>query len=282
MTILEFKQLFKNELSILYTNSESAHLYDIFIEKITGLDPFNQRRHPQQQLQPSEEKQLHDVICELKTGKPYQQILGETEFYGLRFYVDENVLIPRPETEELLELAIEKLKNSGYNSPKIIDIGTGSGVIPIILKKHFPDAHVTSVDFSEFALKTAQKNAELHQVSIQFIHHDYLNFELEEIYDVIISNPPYIGLEEEVEIDDSVKDFEPKIALFSPTSDALIFYRKIAQDAVKNLKKGGWIFLEINQKLGKETLGLYQNDNFENAELFKDISGNDRFTVVRK
>lgn len=282
MTILEFKQLFKNELSILYTNSESAQLCDIFIEKITGLDPFNQRRHLQQQLQLSEEKQLRDVICDLKTGKPYQQILGETEFYGLRFYVDENVLIPRPETEELLELAIEKLKNSGYTSPKIIDIGTGSGVIPIILKRHFPDAQVYSVDFSECALKTAQKNAELHEVLIQFIHRDYLNFELEEIYDVIISNPPYIGLEEEVEIDDSVKDFEPKIALFSPTSDALIFYRKIAQDAVKNLKKGGCIFLEINQKLGKETLGLYQNENFENAELFKDISGNDRFIVVRK
>lgn len=282
MTILEFKQLFKNKLSILYTDSESAQLYDIFIEKITGLDPFSQRRHLQQQVQPSEEKQLCDVICDLKTGKPYQQILGETEFYGLRFYVDENVLIPRPETEELLELAIEKLKNSGYNSPKIIDIGTGSGVIPIILKKHFPNAQVYSVDFSESALKTAQKNADLHEVLIQFIHSDYLSFELEEMYDVIISNPPYIGLDEEIEIEDSVKDFEPKIALFSPTSDALIFYRKIAQDAVKNLKKGGWIFLEINQKLGKETLDLYQNENFENAELLKDISGNDRFIVVRK
>lgn len=282
MTILEFKQFFKDKLSTLYTDSEGAQLYDIFIEKITGLDPFNQRRHLQQQLQPSEENQLHDVICDLKTGKPYQQILGETEFYGLRFYVDENVLIPRPETEELLELAIEKLKNSGYTSPKIIDIGTGSGIIPIILKSHFPDAQVSSVDFSESALKTAQKNAELHEVSIQFIHHDYLNFELEEIYDVMISNPPYIGMEEEIEIEDSVKDFEPKMALFSPTSDALIFYRKIAQDAVKKLKKGGWIFLEINQKLGKETLDLYQNENFENAELFKDISGNDRFIVVRK
>lgn len=282
MTILEFKQLFKDELSKCYTHSESSQLFKIFIEKIVGLDSFNQRKYFQQLLQPAEEYQLQNVISELKSGKPYQQILGETEFYGLTFFLDENVLVPRPETEELIEITIQKIRSLGWKSPKILDIGTGSGVIPILLKKYFPQAEISSIDFSENALKTAQKNANFHKVDVQFIHVDYLKFELKDEYDIIISNPPYIGIEEEIEIADSVKEFEPKMALFSPTSDALIFYRKIAKDAEKNLKKGGLMFLEINQKLGAETLNLYQNSHFEWAKLEKDLSQNDRFVLAKK
>ncbi len=217
-------------------------------------------------------------MSELKTGKPYQHILGETEFYGMTFFVNENVLIPRPETEELLEIAINKIQSSGLKLQglKILDIGTGSGVIPLVLKKQFPNAYISSIDFSEKALEVAKRNASFHQLDINLIHADYLNFDLNEMYDVIISNPPYIGIEEDDEIADSVKGFEPTMALFSPTSDALIFYRKIAKDAEKHLNKNGFLFLEINQKLGCETLELYQNI-FSNAELIKDISGNDRF-----
>ncbi|SHF97487.1 peptide chain release factor N(5)-glutamine methyltransferase [Chryseobacterium vrystaatense] len=283
MTISEFKKYFKTELSELYNDSESAFLCAVFIEKIVGFDSFHQRRLSDQELLIEDEKQLTEVISILKTGKPYQQILGETEFYGMVFFVDEHVLIPRPETEELLEMAINTIHNSELRPQdlKILDIGTGSGVIPLVLKKHFPEAQVSSIDFSEKALETAQRNAEYHQLEINFIHADYLNFKLTENYDVIISNPPYIGMDEEIEIADSVKEFEPTMALFSPVQDALIFYRKIAQDSKQHLKDNGLLFLEINQKLGSETLDLY-HEHFSESHLIKDLSENDRFIFGKK
>ncbi len=282
MTISAFKKYFKTELSDLYTESESTFLSSLFIHQIVGFDHFNQRRFSEQELLIDDEEKLCHLVSELKTGRPYQQILGETEFYGMKFFVDENVLIPRPETEELLEIAIREIQSSKFKIQglKILDIGTGSGVIPLVLKKHFPEAEVSSIDFSEKALETAQRNRDYHQLKIEFIHADYLHFELVDNYDIIISNPPYIGMEEEIEIADSVKEFEPKMALFSPTSDALIFYRKIAEDAKKHLNKDGFLFLEINQKLGPETLELYQD--FSNAQLLKDLSENDRFIYGRK
>lgn len=282
MTISEFKIYFKKELLELYTESESAALYSIFVNKLVGFDKYLQRRFENHPLLESHIEDLEKVLSELKAGKPYQQILGETEFYGLKFSMDENVLIPRPETEELLELAIEKIKNNFQNKAlKILDIGTGSGIIPIVLKKKFPDATVSAIDYSEKALKVAQKNADFHKVEIKFIHQDYLNENLNQKYDIIISNPPYIGIDEEHEIADSVKDFEPKMALFSPTSNALVFYEKIAKDCKKYLSENGMIFLEINQKLGDETLQLYQ-EILANVHLMKDISGNDRFVWGKK
>lgn len=283
MTISEFKKYFKTELSGLYNDSESTFLCSVFIQKIVGFDSFHQRRLSHQELLIDDEKQLMEAVSSLKTGRPYQQILGETEFYGMLFFVDENVLIPRPETEELLEMVIREIRSSKLNAQnlKILDIGTGSGVIPLILKKYFPQAEVSSVDFSEKALETAKRNAEHHQLEINFIHADYLNFELSENYDIIISNPPYIGIEEEFEIADSVKEFEPKMALFSPVQDALIFYRKIAEDSKQYLKDNGLLFLEINQKLGPETLELY-TQHFSEAHLIKDLSENDRFILGKK
>ena len=281
MTILEFKRYFKSELSELYTEAESAQLYSVFLYEKTGFDRFQQRRFAHQELLISDEEELQEITSELKTGKPYQQILGHTEFYGKKFFVDENVLIPRPETEELVELAINKIRDSRFEilDFKILDIGTGSGIIPITLKRFFPNAEISAIDISEKALEIAKKNAEFHQANIEFIQQDYLNTKLEENYDIIISNPPYIGIEENIEIEDSVKGFEPNIALFSPTSDALIFYRKIAEDAKKNLNEEGLIFLEINQKLGNETLELFKN--FKENQLIKDLSGNDRFVFAK-
>jgi release factor glutamine methyltransferase len=280
MTISAFKQHFITSVSDFYTESESIFLFSIFIEKIVGLDSFQQRRFSHQELLIDDEKQLLEVIAALQTNMPYQHVLGETDFYGMTFFVDENVLIPRPETEELLEIAIREIRAlpTQPSELKILDIGTGSGIIPLVLKKHFPQAVVSSIDFSEKALETARKNAAFHEFDIHFIHSDYLNIELSETYDVIISNPPYIGIEEESEIADSVKEFEPMMALFSPTADALIFYRKIAEDSKKHLNKNGLLFLEINQKLGPETLELYK-DVFSKVELVKDLSGNDRFIV---
>ncbi|UOE39097.1 peptide chain release factor N(5)-glutamine methyltransferase [Chryseobacterium oryzae] len=283
MKFKEIKAIFSQQLSDLYSESESNFMFQIFAEKILDLNAFQQRQFLNEEISEKNKEKFLEIISELKTGKPYQQILGETEFYGMKIFVDKNVLIPRPETEELLEFAIKTIQNTDFSAHnfKILDIGTGSGIIPLVLKKHFPSAEIISIDFSEKALEIAKKNAEYHHLNINFIHADYLNLHLDQNFEVIISNPPYIGIDEETEIEDSVKEFEPKMALFSPTSDPLIFYRKIAQDSNHHLIKNGLVFLEINQKLGKETLALYQN-NFSNAELIQDLSGNDRFIFAVK
>lgn len=278
MTLLELKQLFKKELTHLYSEEEISELYAIFCSHFLHLTKMELRSFGEKLLSENEVNQFETAVKELKTGKPFQQILGETEFYGLQFFVNENVLIPRPETEELLELAIQKIQSSTFKNQglKILDIGTGSGIIPIVLKKKFPRATISAIDFSEKALEVAQKNANTHQTEIEFIHQDYLNSNLSEVYDVIISNPPYIGMDEEIEIEDSVKGFEPLMALFSPTSNALIFYEKIAEDCKNHLSENGMVFLEINQKLGFETRDLFV-PVLSKAELLTDLSGNDRF-----
>ena len=283
MIYQDYKIYFKKEISANYTEAESSILFEIFLEHLTDLNKIELRKVITQEIEKTHSVELQNIIEQLKTGKPYQQILGETEFYGLKFFVDEHVLIPRPETEELLELAIKKMQDPRckIQDLKVLDIGTGSGIIPIVLKKHFPNSEISAIDFSEKALKTAQRNADFHEVEINFIYQDYLNQNLTEVYDVIISNPPYIGIEEEDEIADSVKEFEPKMALFSPTSNALIFYEKIAEDCKNHLAKDGLVFLEINQKLGKETLELFTKV-LKEAELIEDVSGNERIVWGRK
>lgn len=285
VTLIEVKESFSKELQPIYSEGEIIELFAIFCGHLLGLNKIEIRNSVDKIITAEQLLTFESALKDLKTGKPFQQILGETEFYGLRFFVDENVLIPRPETEELLELAIieiqrSKLKVKGFGL-KILDIGTGSGIIPIVLKKKFPEAEITAIDFSELALKMARKNADFHLVNINFLHQDYLNENLGEIYDIIISNPPYIGIDEEVEIEDSVKEFEPTMALFSPNSNALIFYEKIARDCKNHLSKNGLVFLEINQKLGVETRDLF-SPVLSEVELVKDISGNDRFVWGQK
>lgn len=282
MKISDLKFLFQNELSELYSKSEIEELFSVFCENYLELNRVELRINLDKDLSEINSKQFLEAISALKTGKPFQQILGETEFYGMKFFVNEHVLIPRPETEELLELVIETIKDLRLKVEglKIMDIGTGSGIIPIVLKKYFPETQVSAIDISEDALKIAKRNADFHKTEINFIQKDYLNEKLDDIYDIIISNPPYIGIDENIEIEESVKGFEPNIALFSPTSDDLIFYRKIAKDSENHLSENGMIFLEINQKLGRETLELFQN--FSESILLKDISGNDRMIFARK
>ena len=278
MTLEKLKTYFIKEISGQYSEAEGKILFEIFAEKYLEINTIQQRAQKQLKLSALNTALFERAITDLKSGKPYQQILGEAEFFGLKFFVDEYVLIPRPETEELLELAIEKIKKFGAKRANfsVLDIGTGSGIIPIMLKKHFPEAEISALDFSKNALKIARKNADFHNVEINFMHQNYLEENLTEAYDVIISNPPYIGIEEEDEIAASVKEFEPKMALFSPTPNALVFYEKIAKDCRKNLSTNGMVFLEINQKLGKKTAELFA-DVLSEVELVKDISGNERF-----
>ncbi|WP_124640554.1 MULTISPECIES: peptide chain release factor N(5)-glutamine methyltransferase [Amniculibacterium] len=280
MNLKQLQEKFESELQNKYTREECIELFVIFVQECLSLERFQIRSQSDLKINSENTSFFEKAIAELKTGKPFQQILGCTEFFGLKFYVDEHVLIPRPETEELLELAISKIKNWNKKNIRILDIGTGSGIIPIVLKKHFQNAQITALDFSEKALEMAKKNSNFHKVDISFIHQNYLKADLQDRWDIIISNPPYIGKDEYHQIDDEVKNFEPNMALFSPTSDPLIFYKKIAQDALEKLNPEGMIFLEINQILGPETLDIFKN--FDTKELIKDISGNDRMIFVQK
>ncbi|MCL1668785.1 peptide chain release factor N(5)-glutamine methyltransferase [Elizabethkingia ursingii] len=279
MKIQELQQLYSKELTLLYSESEIQKLFTYLAEEYLKYNSIQLKMYADQDVDNPQELQFTLALEQLKSGKPYQQILGKAYFYGEEFLVNENVLIPRPETEELIEVILDKLPAD--KKLKIQDIGTGSGCIAITIAKHLKQANVYALDYSEKALEIAKKNAALHNVNIHFIQQDYLNTELSEVFDVIISNPPYIGTEEEVDIENSVKDFEPMMALFAPQNDVLAFYRKIANDTDNNLADGGYIFLEINQKLGPETLELYKNKLSE-AYLLKDISDNDRMIWGRK
>ena len=279
MKIQELQQIYSKELTLLYSENEIQKLFTYFAEEYLQYNSIQLKMYADQEVEEAQKLQFTQALEELKSGKPYQQILGKAYFYGEEFFVNENVLIPRPETEELIELILEKLPAD--KKLKILDIGTGSGCIAITIAKHLKQANVYALDYSKKALEMVKKNAVLHNVNIHFIQQDYLNTELSEVFDVIISNPPYIGTEEEVDIENSVKDFEPMMALFAPQNDVLAFYRKIANDTDNKLADGGYIFLEINQKLGPETLKLYKNKLSE-AHLLKDISDNDRMIWGRK
>jgi release factor glutamine methyltransferase len=227
-----------------------------------------------------------ELLNQLKKEIPIQYLLGNTEFFGLPFIVNENVLIPRPETEELVDWIIEREKRierlkgekkEGQRVVKILDIGTGSGCIGISLAKNLPTADVFALDVSPDALKVAKLNAERNGVSVTFLEKDILQTEdLLEQFDLIVSNPPYVRNLEKHEIRNNVLDHEPHIALFVDDIDALLFYRKIALLATKNLINGGQLFFEINQYLGTEMIALLTASGFSDIELRKDIYGNDR------
>ncbi len=232
-------------------------------------------------------KQWKSIVADLKRQKPIQYILGETEFFGLKFEVNENTLIPRPETEELVQWIIDDEKKREYKTGcKILDIGTGSGCIAVSLAKNIPRTEVFAIDVSEQALTTAIKNASINAVNVHFINANVLalddlnNFHADTghptFFDVIVSNPPYVRNLEKAEIKPNVLEYEPHLALFVEDTDALLFYRKIAQLALKNLSPKGKLYFEINQYLGNETVQLLESLGFKNIELRKDIYGNDR------
>jgi release factor glutamine methyltransferase len=230
----------------------------------------------------SELLKFNFAIKDLKNNKPIQYILGKTEFYGLPFRVNPHVLIPRPETEELVDLIIRENKG---NTLRILDIGTGSGCIPITLKKHLTAAEIHALDVSAEAIQVARENAELNEASLQFWHYDIRNEGKgwkEGLFDLIVSNPPYVLLAEKTGMEARVLNHEPALALFVEEGDPLFFYRRIMAFASLFLNAGGKLYLEINRALGKEMTGLLKKSGYTDIQLYKDLNGNDRILRASK
>jgi release factor glutamine methyltransferase len=278
MTIKHYRDYFIQELTPLYVVGEAESFFYLILEAKHQLKRVDIALQPDLAFSETELESWSSILEQLKKEIPVQYILGVTHFYGLEFEVNSAVLIPRPETEELVDWIIQNSKLKAQNSKlKILDIGTGSGCIAIALAKNLPNAQVFALDVSEKALATAKKNAEKNQVQLTFIHQSILEtVDLAQEFDIIVSNPPYVRELEKQEIKKNVLDNEPHLALFVEDNDALIFYRKIAQLAQKNLNPKGQLYFEINQYLGQEMLDLLRGMGFKNCELRQDIYGNDR------
>ena len=261
----------------LYEVNEIGSLTLLAIGEITGFNNAKIKAFPELALSVNETTKLEHVLKELRTGKPIQYIFGKTEFYGLPFLVNPSVLIPRPETEELVDWVINSL-HSEINNGHILDIGTGSGCIAISLKKHLPGFKVSGIDISTAAIQTASENAKLNHAEVNFLGEDILKPKaiISEKYKVIISNPPYVTLIDKRQMHTNVTDFEPHNALFVPDDDPLIFYRVIANFALSRLEQNGLLFFEINESYGKETINLLAALGFKEIILRKDMSGRDR------
>ncbi len=278
MKIKEYRSHFLQELSVFNDQAEAESFFYLILEKKQMLKRIDLALQPDLNFSESELIEWNFLLEQLKLEKPIQYLLGETSFYGLTFEVNENVLIPRPETEELVDWIVSNNQmTDDVGVIKILDIGTGSGCIAVSLAKNLPNAQVFAIDISEKALEIAKKNAEINNVRVNFIVQDILKTEdLLQEFNIIVSNPPYVRNLEKVEINKNVLDNEPHLALFVEDNNALIFYQKIAELAEKNLIPSGQLYFEINQYLGKEMIELLAKLNFKNIELRKDIYGHDR------
>ncbi|MCA1965790.1 MAG: peptide chain release factor N(5)-glutamine methyltransferase [Flavobacterium sp.] len=277
MLLKKYKTHFFDSLKNIQDEQEIESFFFILTEYLHNLKRVDVALNPNFELSDAEVEKWNTILADLQQEKPIQYITGEAWFYGLRFEVNENTLIPRPETEELVEWILNSPITQHPTPITILDIGTGTGCIPISLKANLPEANVSAIDVSEKALEVAKRNAASNKVEINFIQANILEVEdLNQHFDIIVSNPPYVRNLEKEEIKKNVLDYEPHLALFVEDTDALLFYRKIAQIALKNLTPNGLLFFEINQYLGKETVELLQNLGFKNIELKKDMYGNDR------
>ena len=263
-----------------YSESEIHVLGMLILEKLTGFSRIWLLIHKELKLNDEQNIIASQYLERLKNHEPIQYILGETEFYGLKFKVNPSVLIPRPETEELVEWVKPPHPPKGgflSGTPTLLDVGTGSGCIAVALKKKFPSANVSAMDISPEALALAKENAALNEVNIEFIQDDILHpAATDRKWDVIVSNPPYIPASEQRYLHKNVTDFEPHLALFVQDNDPLIFYRKIAEFALSHLTAGGRLYVEIHQSLGRQCCQLLESMGFQSVVLRKDLSGNDR------
>ena len=276
MLLREIKNIYHSELDAIYPKEEVDSFFYLAIEHYFDLERFVLALQPNLALSKDEEQPLFEVLHKLCLEKPIQYILGSAHFMDMDFTVNENVLIPRPETEELVRWVLADLEMYENKEISILDIGTGSGCIAISLAKNIPRAKVYGLDISKKALAIAKENAVMNKVEVVFVEADILEIEtFNKKVDIIVSNPPYIRMLEKNRMKPNVIQNEPGSALFVPDDDPLVFYRKIIEYAKKNLKPDGRLYLEINQYLGKATKALLEND-FTKVELRKDLYGNDR------
>ena len=282
MTFRETEKIYTDNLSLVYDKREAASLAWLSISHVCKIERAEYLNLKDTEVPTDKNESLLKILEELKTGKPLQYVIGETEFYGLTFKVNPSVLIPRPETEELVEWILSDLRKpkTSIEGLKIIDIGTGSGCIPISLKKNLPEAQLFALDISPEALDVSTQNAALNQTMVNFIQADILNLLNKQLtaekFGIIVSNPPYVTDAEKEQMLPNVLQHEPHIALFVPDNDPLIFYKAIADFAIKHLDTTGSLYLEINENLGEETVQLLKQMGFKKIELRQDLSGKDR------
>lgn len=266
----------RKELSGIYNNQEIESVIALIFNKLKGYSRTQLILAKDEPLTDLERSKLGDIISRLKKHEPIQYVLGSTEFYGLSFLCAPEVLIPRPETEELVDWII---RENTTRRPTIVDIGTGTGCIAIALQKNIPESHVMACDISPVCLETAAKNAKLNKSDIALFQYDIINnvptTDFPEL-DIVVSNPPYVRESEKLLMEKNVTDFEPELALFVPDENPLIFYEHIAGFARLNLKNGGKLYFEINELFGEECCNMLIEKGFVQVELKKDINGKDR------
>lgn len=284
MTIQQAQQQLLFQLYHIYHDREAANIADWVMEHITGWKKVDRIINKHVSLRPDKIELLNKYIDELLAHKPIQYVLHESWFYGMRLYVNENVLIPRPETEELVNWVIEQTALH-HTTLKILDVGTGSGCIPIALKRKLPSAEIFACDISEQALEVAKKNAEHYQTAVNFFHLDFLNVSSRNMLpsvNIIVSNPPYILSNEKDGLPPNVIMHEPHQALFVDDGDSLLFYKALAEFAIDKLEDQGCIFAEINETMADEVKWVYLANGFSYAEVKKDMQGKDRMVKAIK
>jgi release factor glutamine methyltransferase len=272
------RRFYRQKLLKQYPEREADTLVFMLISEYTGLSRAEILIRPEEPITESELLKIHFGVKALQNHKPIQYILGKAEFYGLTLKVTPDVLIPRPETEELVDWIIKEQSGTAVSS--ILDIGTGSGCIAIVLQKHFEKAEVDALDNSEAGLAIAKVNAGSHHVAVNFRNIDFTNTEKWELlaeYDLVVSNPPYVRQSEKSLMKKNVMDYEPDSALFVSDDDPLLFYHHIARFCTAHLRTKGVLFCEINQYLAKETVQMFEQYGFCQVELRKDLFGNYRF-----
>ncbi len=287
MTTEQFYNHFLKELTCIYEEREALNITDWVFENVTHLKKW-ERRGSLYKLSNEQLSKLKQYLNELLAYKPVQYVLNEAWFYRMKFFVNEDVLIPRPETEELVSLVVYDVRSTKYDvqcedpitiGSRILDIGTGSGCIAISIKKELPKCNITAIDVSEQALSVAKKNAEDLDAKIEFVNINFLDESIWDQlgeYNIIVSNPPYIPEKEKEILSKNVTEFEPGIALFVPNDDPFILYKSIAKFAQSHLEPSGKIYVEIHENYSNEVLQLFWGYKFR-TEIKKDIYGKERF-----
>ena len=275
MTVNDYKKRFLNQLPAFYDETERLNLFYMAMEFVLNYNKADVVLNGNESILVENQQKIDEVFNRLQNNEPIQYITQQANFFGYDFKVSPATLIPRPETEELVDWVLTEMKKQPQKNWRVLDIGTGTGCIPITIKKEFPFAKVFAIDISVDALKIAQENAINLKADVTFIQQDILQTEQLDAYDIIISNPPYVRNLEKAEINENVLQHEPHLALFVDDNDPLIFYRKITQLAYKSLHENGMLFFEINQYLGNEMQEMV-SAYFKTIELKKDFIQNDR------